>query len=579
MIIINGIPASPGIVIGRVFLYNREEALIEERRLPNEEIENEIQRFLAAIEKTKSEVEEIRSVFAQEIGDEHARIFDAHLLILEDVMAINETINLIRKTHKNAEFVFYQIMRKIMDIMESSPDEYLRERAMDLKDVKLRVLKNLTGGRIIDPSEMQSNDMIIIAKNFLPSDTIRFPRDKVSSFLTDMSGETSHVAILARAMQIPAVVGLEIISEKANNGDIVIVDGYKGNVILNPTQEQLHKYIKKRNKLTKLKTHWDDLRELPAITKDNHYIELAANIEMPYEIEAVLSNGANSIGLFRSEYLYLATDELPDEETQYLAYKEVAEQFAPSNVIIRTFDWGGDKLSDDFTTHKEENPFLGLRGIRFCLQHPEFFKNQLRAILRASYKTNVSVMFPMISDIREILEAKKLLKEAQTELTNKKIPFNPKIPIGIMIEVPSAALISDYLVDEVDFFSIGTNDLIQYTMAVDRSNERLATFYQTYHPAVLRLIKKVIEDAHNANIWVGVCGEMAGHTPTALLLIGMGVDKLSSSPVFIPEIKHSIRSSNMSELKQLAENALKFHTAQEIKNYVEKFVEKLGIDS
>lgn len=575
-LILKGIPASPGIVIGRVFILDRERPPVHEIDIALTKIEAEVDRFKDAVAKTKKEFASIQERIAHQLGDEKARIFDAHLLMLEDTMAIDETIERIRNEKKNAEFLFFQNLERVRNILLATGDGYLRERAVDLQDVERRVLRNLAG-ESEENLDRPDKPFIILSRFLTPSDTAQLDRSMVMGFVTDLGGRVSHAAIMARSLEIPAVVGLMDVTQKVCPGDLLVVDGTHGVVLVNPDEGTLQEYQERREVFIQRGRELLALSDKPATTLDGRTVELQANIELPDEVDAAISHGAKGIGLYRTEYLYLARADLPSEEEQYEAYSSIAKRVAPDPVVIRTFDLGGDKLVTALDMPKEPNPYLGWRAIRICLDRSDLFKTQLRAILRASIHGNVRIMFPMISSLDELRKVKDMLWEVQNEMRQENIPFNEDCEIGVMIEIPSAALVADQLAREVDFFSIGTNDLIQYAIAVDRSNEKIAHLFDPFHPAVLRLIQMIITAGREGDIWIGLCGEMAGDPLCVWLLLGMGLDELSVSPVALPEVKRLVRSISFEEAKRLANEALSLNTADEINFFMKRRLEeKLG---
>jgi len=569
-----GIAASPGIAIGKVFLWDSEEYTISKYQIQISRIPVEITRFEEALIKTRTEILEIQKKISGEMGSVHAEIFNAHLLVLEDRMLIEEVINKIKKEKVNVEHAFAVILKKYLNIFSKMDDEYLRERLVDIQDVGKRIIRNLLGKQKQGLLELNEK-VVIVAANLSPSDTALMHKDKVVGFATDMGGRTSHTAILARSMEIPAVVGLKTLTPAVKNGDMIVVDGNTGTIILNPTKSAVLKYQKEKKKFLDLEKGLLRLKTLPSVTKDNHSVIVGANIEFPEELASVIAHGAQGIGLYRTEYMYLNRSDVPSEEEHFQAYKKVAQCMKKDAVVIRTMDIGGDKFVSHLDIPTEMNPLMGRRAIRFCLARPEIFKTQLRGILRASVYGNLKIMYPMISGVGELRQANVILEDVKQELRNKKIPFNQNIDVGIMIEVPSAALIADFLAKEVSFFSIGTNDLIQYALAVDRINEKIAYLYEPAHPAVLRLIKSIIEVGHDAGIWVGMCGEMAAEPVFALLLLGLGLDEFSASAVAIPEIKKVIRSVTLADARRVAKKALEFSSATEILGYAEAQLKEL----
>ncbi|MFH1381074.1 MAG: phosphoenolpyruvate--protein phosphotransferase, partial [Candidatus Omnitrophota bacterium] len=537
---------------------------VPKRKIKGKFIENEIVRFKKALQKTRAEILAIHSKISEEMGVEKARIFNAHLMVLEDEVLISEVMAKLKKNHLVVEYVFWQVLKKYIGVLSKSDDEYLRERVSDINDVGKRVLKNLLGTEHRTLGDLKRKETVIVAYDLSPSDTALMHRGNVIAFVTDIGGRTSHTAIMAKSLEIPAVVGLETATSNVGDGSNVIVDGNRGIVVINPSGATQKKYRLERKRFEKFEKHLLKLKDLPAKTLDGKEIELAANIESPFDVPSVLAHGAKGIGLYRTEYFYMNKKMLPNEDEQYEAYKSVAEQIAPHSVIIRTLDLGGDKFLSQFEVPREMNPFLGWRAIRFCLARPDIFKAQLRAILRASHYGKLKIMYPMISGIEELRQANVILEEVRKDLRKKGIPFDEKMEVGAMIEVPSAAITSDVLAKEADFFSIGTNDLIQYALAVDRVNEKIAYLYEPAHPAVLRLIKTIIDNAHREKKWVGMCGEMAGDVGLAIILLGLGLDELSTSPIILPEVKRIVRALNYEESKKIAEKALTLSTGKEV---------------
>ena len=563
MITLKGIPASPGICTGKAFFFDSQEISVIKKRISKESIPKEISRFEEALIKTRSEIFKIQDNISKEMGVEHAEIFTAHLLVLEDRMIIDEVINRLKKEYHNIEYIFTAVLKKYISVFQKMDDEYLRERISDIEDVGKRILRNLMGIKRQTLTDI-GEKVVVVAYDLSPSDTATMHKKNVIGFITDIGGKTSHTAIMAKSLEIPAVVGLETATEEIRNGDTLIIDGATGIVEVNPDKKTQHKYQIEKRKYTKFTKDLEPLKDLPSQTKDGRKIEVSANIELPEEIPSVISHGAEGIGLYRTEYFYMNRNDLPSEEEQYHAYREVAEKLKPHPVIIRTLDLGGDKFLSQLEVSREMNPFLGWRAIRLSLAKPDLFKVQLRAILRASAHGKVKVMYPMISGVEEVEAANKILNNARKELQSKNIPFDENMEIGVMVEIPSAALTADIIAKKVDFFSIGTNDLIQYALAVDRVNEKIAYLYEPVHPAVLRLIKNVVNAAHEGNIWVGMCGEMAGEVAFAPLLVGMGLDEFSAPAVSIPQIKKIIRSIRYEDAKRLAEKALSLSTGKEV---------------
>ncbi len=575
--VLQGIPASPGIAIGRAFLLDSEEIPVGKQAVPVSAIPSEIARFEEALVQTRREILAIQAKISKEIGIEHGEIFNAHLMVLEDRSLIDEVVTRLKAEKLSVEWVFLEVLKKYVAVFSKVQDEYLRERTSDLEDVGRRILRNLTGLKRKSLADLH-RAAIVVAYDLSPSDTATMHRQHVIGFVTDIGGRTSHTAIMAKSLEIPAVVGLEMATEQIRPDDMVIVDGTSGTVYVNPDPQTLKRY-----EIAKKKLHTQDRallksKDLPAETPDGRRVHLAANIELPEEIPSVIAHGAEGIGLYRTEFLYLNRNDLPNEEEQFEAYKEVAKAIAPHSVIIRTIDLGGDKFISELKVPNQMNPFLGWRAIRFCLARPDIFRVQLRATLRASAFGKVKLMYPMISGVEELNDANRILDDVKRELKSKGVPFDQKIEVGAMIEVPSAAMTVDLLAKGVQFFSIGTNDLIQYSLAVDRVNEKIAYLYEPAHPGVLRLIKHVIEVAHEQNIWVGMCGEMAGEPALALILLGMGLDSFSMSPVNVPRIKKVIRSVPTFRAKEVVKESLRLSTGKEIEEYAQMRLHELVPD-
>jgi phosphotransferase system enzyme I (PtsI) len=573
-LILKGIPAAPGIVVGKAYIYGKEDFVVEKHPITEDQVPLEISRFEDALIQTRQEIIVLQKKISQEMGSEHAEVFDAHLLVLEDRMLIEEVISKVKKDKLSVDFVFSEVLKRYAGVFSRIEDEYLKERISDINDVGRRILRNLLGKSRKSLADLEDR-VIIIAHDLSPSDTAMMHKNNVIGFVTDIGGKTSHTAIMAKSLEIPAVVGLEVGTEKIKNQDLVIVDGSSGVVIVSPDPETLKKYEVREEKIRGLSENLVSIKDLPAQTLDGKLVTLAANIEFPEEVPSVLLHGADGVGLYRTEFFYMNRKDLPTEDEQYEAYKNLAVTFKDKPVIVRTLDLGGDKFISTFNLPKEMSPFMGWRAIRFCLARPDIFKTQLRAILRASAHGNLKIMFPMISGVEELRRAKSILEEAKGELRDRHVPYNATLEVGAMIEVPSAALTSDILSHEVSFFSIGTNDLIQYSLAVDRTNEKIAYLYEPTHPAVIRLIKSVIEAGHKSNIWVGMCGEMSGEPSLAVLLLGLGLDEFSMPSVSIPEIKHVIRSVTFAQAKQIADEALTLSTGAEVENFVNKKIKDI----
>ena len=566
---LKGIPASPGIIAGKAFLFDIRQLIVTEKDIKQDAVPSEITRFEEALIKTRSEILTIQKKISREMGAQHAEIFNAHLLVLEDRTLIEEIIEGLKKELKCVEYIFSKVIGKYIKVFSNMNDEYLKERTSDIEDVGKRILKNLIGAQEKTLSDLKEQ-VIVVAYDLSPSDTANMHKKNVIGFVTDIGGRTSHTAIMAKSLEIPAVVGLEKATVRIKTGDTLIVDGTEGIVIINPDKSVLKKYETKQQKFAEFGKILLDFKDTLAATIDGHRVEISANIELPDEVDSVIAHGAEGIGLYRTEFLYMNRNDIPDEEEQFEAYKKVATKLSKSPVIIRTLDLGGDKFLSQLKFPHEMNPFLGWRAIRFCLARPEIFKAQLRAMLRASVFGNVKIMFPMISGLGELRQAIKVLEEAKQELKNKKMNFNHDIEVGAMIEIPSAALTCDLLAKEVDFFSIGTNDLIQYSLAVDRANEKIAYLYRPTHPAVLRLIKNIIDSGHKENIWVGMCGEMAAESGFVLILLGLGLDEFSMSPLTIPEMKYVVSNVKFEDARKIAEEALSLPTGEEIEAFANK---------
>ena len=572
--ILKGILASPGIAIGKALLLDREQYVIPKRGIKEDQIQNEIKRFKDALIQTKNEILEVKKRISEEMGIEHAQIFSAHLLVIEDSMLIEEVISKLKKEKLSIEYVFQDVLKKYIKVFSEMDDEYLKERISDINDVGKRVLRNLIGAKE-DIFANLKEKVIVVSYDLSPSDTAMMHKKNLIGFATDIGSRTSHTAIMAKSLEIPAVVGLELVTRSVESGDTMIIDGAHGSVIINPSAKTIKKYELDKERFEVFEKHLLELKDLPCQTLDGRKIELVANIEVPEDVQSVIAHGASGIGLYRTEYFYMNRKDLPTEDEQFKAYSAVARKIKPNPVIIRTLDLGGDKFLSQLEVPHEMNPFLGWRAIRFCLARPDIFKTQLRAILRASMHGKLRVMYPMISGLEELRQANAILEEAKESLRKNSVQFDEDMEVGAMIEVPSAALISDILAKESDFFSIGTNDLIQYSLAVDRVNEKIAYLYEPAHPAVLRLIKSVIDNGHNAGIWVGMCGEMAGDINMALILLGLGLDEFSTSPIAIPEIKRIIRSVNMSQAEEVARQAIMLSTGKEVEIFAEERLKAL----
>ena len=559
-----GAGVSAGIAHGKVHVVRDDLDDVPRYRITPSQVTDEIGRFEVALIQTRMQILEMQQRIAESIGAKDAAIFDAHLLVVEDRTLIDEVLRKLETDLCNVEWVFQEVATHYAETLNKIDDPYLRERALDIQDVTKRVIRNLLGKA---PKTFLglSEPHILIAHNLTPSDTASMNRQNVLGIATDLGSRTSHTAIMARSLNIPAIVGLHDITAKLETGQYVLLDGTDGLLIVDPTEETLTHYAEIESKRAKVVAQLKELRETSSTTRDGCHVVLSANIELPEDVDAVAANGAEGIGLYRTEFLYLNRTTLPTEEEQYKTYRKVAERVRPNPLIIRTFDLGGDKLAPGTVDISDElNPFLGWRAIRFCLENIDIFKTQLRAILRASAVGNVKIMFPMISGVDELRRAIAVLAECKEELCSSNIDIGEKIEVGAMIEIPSAAISANVLAPEVDFFSIGTNDLIQYTLAVDRVNEKIAHLYEPTHPAVLRLLKMVADAGHASDIWVGVCGEMAGDIALIPLLLGLGVDELSASATLVPRVKRAVQSLAIPECRELVEEALELDTASEI---------------
>jgi phosphotransferase system enzyme I (PtsI) len=562
--VFRGIGVSAGVCRGKIVVLHRARHIIAKREVAENETAPEVKRFEQSLAQTRKQISEIQHRVVQNMGAKEGDIFEAHLLMLEDRVLVEEVIKLIREQKLNAEYAFHTVAERYVAALAEVDDDYLRERAADMHDLTMRVLDNLLEVRDAFDLHHLTEPCILVGHDLSPSTTAQLDKKLVLGFATDIGGRTSHTAIMARSLGIPAVVGLQTITDELESGDYALLDGYNGTIIVNPTDQTFFEY----GQLAKIKASLEEkLREIktqPAVTLDGKIIHLSANIEDQNDVEAVLAHGAEGVGLFRTEFLFINRDSLPGEEDQYKVYRQVAAALKPQPVIIRTLDLGGDKFASHLQLAKEVNPFLGWRAIRFCLAQPEMFCAQLRAILRASAEGNVKMMYPMISGLDELNRANALVEKCKAELRAKNIPFNEEMKIGAMIEIPSAALIADALAKRVKFFSIGSNDLIQYTLAADRTNEKVSHLYEPTHPAILRLIKTTVDAAHRHGIWAGVCGEIAGDPVLAPLLVGLGVDELSAAPPVIAQVKYIIRRLKLAEAQALAEFALQCESPSEI---------------
>ncbi|HTI72576.1 MAG TPA: phosphoenolpyruvate--protein phosphotransferase [Candidatus Limnocylindria bacterium] len=552
----SGIPVSPGVAHAKIVIYGRRALSVPHAIIEETEFNHELTRLQKSLVATRQELQEVQRRVSAAMGASEAGLFDAHLLVLEDATLLDEVTRYIQGNRVNAEYAFHQVAEKYVQALAAVDDAYLRERAADIRDVAGRVLDNLMGRHNEIDLEGLKEPCILLAHDLPPSVTATLDRTKILAFGTDVGGPTSHTAIMARKLDIPAVVGLVNITSMVRAGEYALVDGHGGSITINPTDQTLFQYGQLKRRRAEFQDRLNALKDQPAITLDGHRLTLSANIDGPADIEAVQRSGAEGVGLFRTEFLFINRRESPNEEEQFQIYQKIAQSLAPDPVIIRTMDLGGDKLPSAMSHAGEPNPFLGWRAIRISLREPLLFRAQLRAILRASASKNVKLLYPMISGIEEVRAANAMVQQCRDELKGEGIPFDPEMEIGVMIEVPSAALIAEALAREVDFFSLGTNDLTGYTLAVDRLNERVAHLYAPTHPGVVRLIKATVDGARKHGRWVGVCGEMAGDPALVPLLVGLGVTEISATPVSIARVKFMLRRLCVSEAKQLAETAL-----------------------
>ncbi len=563
-----GTGASPGVALGKALVIEHSELNIEKKNIEN--VETEVEKLQAAVEESKKELEQVKERAKVELGEHEAEIFEAHLLVLQDPELIDQTIAKIRDEKVNADFALNEVKEMFVSIFESMDNEYMRERAADIKDVTNRVLRHILGIKVVDLSAL-SEEVILIAHDLTPSDTATMNKKMVLGFLTNIGGRTSHTAIMARTLEIAAVVGLSDVTENVKDGDFIVFNGETGQVIVNPDEKVINEYRDLKAKFDEEKEALKQLIGKTSITLDGRHVELAGNIGSPNDLEGLIKNDAEGVGLYRTEFLYMdKEDDFPSEEEQYEAYKAVLEGMNGKPIVIRTLDIGGDKELKYFKMDEEMNPFLGYRAIRLCLDRTDIFKTQLRALYRASVHGKLRIMFPMISSLEELLKAKAIIKEVLAEMDAEGIEYSKDVEVGMMIEIPSAAVISDILAKYVDFFSIGTNDLIQYTCAVDRMNQKISYLYNQFNPAVLRLIKMVIDNAHKEGKWVGMCGESAGDQRMIPILLGMGLDEFSMSPISILPARKFITSVKYEDMKKFANEVLTMGTAEEIKAYVDK---------
>ncbi len=569
--LIHGMGASPGILIGKAFLVDRSLVRPQQKRITPEEVDREVERFVKAIEESQSQISEIKEKILDPEVRRHSFILDVHLMILNDQMLIQDTVDAIRKKKVNAEWALEQTIGKLDSAFSAIEDEYLKERRSDLRYVSARVFRSLQGKKHDDITKIKGN-VIVVAHDLSPADTLQMNLQHVAGFVTDIGGKVSHTAILARSLGIPAVVGLNVATDLINGGDFLAIDGESGEVVINPSDEVSSSFLERKRRIKFLEREIIKYASLAAETQDGVRVRLQANIEMVEEIPSLKIYGAEGVGLYRTEILYLNRKELPGEEEQFQVYRRLAEALQPASATIRTLDIGGDKLLSNYPKGNEMNPAMGLRAIRFSMKEMDIFKTQLRAILRASAYGKLRILIPMISGVEEIRKVKTILQEVKRGLTKAKASFDPDLQIGVMIEVPSASIIADILAREVDFFSIGTNDLIQYALAIDRVNEHVSYLYEPLHPAILRIIRNVVQTAHQAEIPVALCGEMASEPAYALILLGLGLDEFSMTPASIPRIKKILRMSKFEDAVALVERVFRFQTASEIESYVRGWI-------
>jgi len=570
---IQGIGASPGIIIGKAYLIERLKVRLPQKQINPEQVEEEVQRFFNAIQESRNQLTEIKEKILDTEVRKHSFILDVHLMILDDEMMVQDTVDTIRKKKVNAEWALDLTLEKLDAAFQAIEDEYLRERRSDLHYVAARIFRNLLGKKHDDITKIKGK-VIVVAHDLSPADTLQMNLKYVAGFITDIGGKVSHTAILSRSLGIPAVVGLEVATSLINGGDPLIIDGETGEVVINPTEEVSQSFLERKRRTKSFEHEILKYASLPAETRDGVRIRLQANIEMVEEISSAKIHGAEGIGLYRTEILYLNRKDLPTEEEHFQIYRRLVEDIYPATATIRTLDIGGDKFLPDYSKNNEMNPALGLRAIRFSMKETDIFKTQLRGILRASAHGKLRILFPMISGMEEIRQAKAILEEVKKGLMKAKITFDQEIEIGAMIEIPSASVTADLLAREVNFFSIGTNDLIQYALAVDRINEHVSYLYEPLHPAILRIIRGVVQYAHQAGIPVAICGEMAAEPAYALILLGLGLDEFSMNPVSIPRVKKVLRMSRFEETRSLVEQLFQFSTASEIECFVRNWMAK-----
>ncbi|WP_066501235.1 phosphoenolpyruvate--protein phosphotransferase [Abyssisolibacter fermentans] len=562
-----GIGASPGIAIGRVLIKNEQKVEIVKKAIDNPQ--DEIKKLTEAREIAKQQVKKLHQLALKNMGEEEANIFEAHMMIIDDPEFFSQVEDKVSSDNVNVDWALKQVSDFFIDMFANMDNEYMRERAADIKDITGRIMKILLGIEITDFTNLEE-EVIIVARDLTPSDTASMDKNKVIGFVTEIGGRTSHSAIMARTLEIPAVVGLDGILSQVKNGDSIVFDGDKGEVHVNPSQDIVDEAKATKEEYDKFQKMLRELVGKPSVSKDGVRVELAGNIGTPNDLEGVIRNDAEGIGLYRTEFLYMDREKLPTEDEQFEAYKAVLEGLNGKPVVIRTLDIGGDKKLSYMEMPEEMNPFLGYRAIRLCLDKVGIFKTQLRALFRASVHGNLRIMFPMISSIEELRKAKAIVEEVKDELRKEGIKYSDSVQIGMMIEIPATAILSDMFAKEVDFFSIGTNDLIQYTTAVDRMNQKISHLYNQFHPALLRLIKMTIENGHKEGIWVGMCGEVAGDPKLIPILLGFGLDEFSMSPISILKARHIIKNISKEEMKEHAQKVVMLPTAEDVKKYIDE---------
>ena len=574
---ITGIPASPGIVFGKALVLKEEKIVLDTQKISEDQVEAEVARFYAGREAAVEQLNSIHQRALKSLGEEKAAIFEGHLMILEDEELEEEIIDYLRSNKVNASVAASKIIDQQVEMLSEIDDEYLKERAGDIRDIGNRLIKNILGMHIVDLGDI-TEESILVAYDLTPSETAQLNLEKVLGFITDIGGRTSHTSIMARSLELPAIVGTNDVTARVNTGDYLILDAVNNRVYVNPTQAEIDELKNLEAKLAEEKAELAKLKDLPAVTLDGHKVDVVANIGTIRDCEGANRNGAEGVGLYRTEFLFMDRDQLPSEEEQFIAYKEVVEAMEGRLVVLRTMDIGGDKELPYLNLPKEMNPFLGWRAVRIALDRREILHAQLRAVLRASAFGKLAVMFPMIISVEEIRELKSVLETLKAELRAEGKAFDENIQVGVMVETPSAAVNAKFLAKEVDFFSIGTNDLTQYTLAVDRGNELISHLYNPMSPSVLGLIKQVIEASHAEGKWTGMCGELAGDERATLLLLGMGLDEFSMSAISVPRIKKLIRHVNYQEVKALADEALQKPTAAEIEQLIQAFLAEKSLN-